>query len=391
MTDIGALGGFPARQPSTSTRRRRPVRVLMVQTQAENAGAQEISRLLGRDLETRGYEVHHLFFYRRTAGADALPNVVHCADGRPSGVAGMLKLFARIAGQIRRIRPDVVLTFQHYGNIVGAPLTRLVSSAPVIANQVSAEGVTNRVIRAADRILGQLGFFDSVTVNSDDTARAFSRHPAGYRARIVSVPHGFEDKSAAIAKADARARMGLPGNRPLIGCAARLHAMKRLDDAIRLLPHRPDWVLALAGQGAERAALEALAADLGVATASASSVNSTLKRCASSSPRSTSSSSRARPRRSASPPSRPPGGVPVVANRLPVLEEVLRSDDGTAAAFVDATDTAAFAAAVDGVLADPDRAVALVRAGRGLSGRYSLSAMVDAYEALIARALGHGA
>ncbi len=47
----------------------------------------------------------------------------------------MLRLFGRIAGEIRRIRPDVVLTFQHYGNIVGAPLTRLVSSAPVIATR----------------------------------------------------------------------------------------------------------------------------------------------------------------------------------------------------------------------------------------------------------------
>ena len=37
-------------------------RILFMQTQAENAGAQEISRLLGEGLSARGHEVHHVFF-----------------------------------------------------------------------------------------------------------------------------------------------------------------------------------------------------------------------------------------------------------------------------------------------------------------------------------------
>ncbi len=217
-------------------------------------------------------------------------------------------------------------------------------------------------------MLGQLGFFDTVTVNSDDTARAFAGHPAGYRSRIVSVPHGFEDKSTALSKAEARAMLGLPGNRPIIGCAARLHAMKRLDDAVRLLPLRPDWVLALAGQGAERAALEGLAADLGVADRvrflgelDAGTMRTFLASLdAFVFPSAAETFGLAAVEAAQA-------GVPVVANRLPVLEEVLRSDDGVAAVFVDATDSAAFATAVDGVLADPDHAADLVRAGRGLS------------------------
>lgn len=390
MTDFGALEGVRARQ-SVTVNPRRAVRVLMVQTQAENAGAQEISRLLGRDLEQRGYDVHHLFFYRRTAGADRLAKVVHCADARPSGIAGMLRLFTRIAREIRRIRPDVVLTFQHYGNIVGAPIARFVSAAPVIANQVSAEGVTNRLIRAADRLLGNLGFFDAVTVNSDDTAKAFAAHPARYRDRIISVPHGFEDKSAGIGKAEARARLGLPGNLPLIGCAARLHAMKRLDDAVRLLALRPTWTLALAGQGPEHAALASLAADLGVTDRVhflgeldpdgmriflASLDAFVFPSAAETFGLAAVEAAQA--------------GVPVVANGLPVLREVLQSDHGPAAVFVASEDTEAFAAAVDGVL-DPTQAAAIVRSGRQLSGRYSLSAMVDAYEALITRVMTRGA
>jgi hypothetical protein len=38
-----------------------------MQTQAENAGAQEISRLLANDFSARGFDVQQLFFFRRTA------------------------------------------------------------------------------------------------------------------------------------------------------------------------------------------------------------------------------------------------------------------------------------------------------------------------------------
>jgi hypothetical protein len=63
---------------------RGPVRLLFIQTQAEMAGAQEISRLLGEGLscEERGgepeFEVHHLFFYRKTAAFDRWKNVHFC-------------------------------------------------------------------------------------------------------------------------------------------------------------------------------------------------------------------------------------------------------------------------------------------------------------------------
>jgi hypothetical protein len=39
-------------------------RILLLQTQAENAGAQEITRLVGAGLTAAGYEVYNLFFFR---------------------------------------------------------------------------------------------------------------------------------------------------------------------------------------------------------------------------------------------------------------------------------------------------------------------------------------
>src|SRR3954447_22366326 len=113
-------------------------RILLIQTQAENAGAQEISRLIGAGFSARGYEVHSLFFFRKTRSFDEPPNTSYGAPSRPGTPLAFLRFLWTLGQRIRQVRPDAVLTFQHYGNAIGGAVSRLVSPAPVIANQVTA-------------------------------------------------------------------------------------------------------------------------------------------------------------------------------------------------------------------------------------------------------------
>src|ERR1043165_9628749 len=112
----------------------RPQRVVLVQTQAENAGAQEVSRLLGRGLTARGYEVFNIFFFRKSDSFDEPANTFYCAPQRPGNPLALLQMLWRLARHIRTIRPDAVLTFQHFGNVLGGLVSRLTCGAPVIAN-----------------------------------------------------------------------------------------------------------------------------------------------------------------------------------------------------------------------------------------------------------------
>src|SRR6185369_12627905 len=89
-------------------------------------------------------------------------------------------------------------------------------------------------------------------------------YPRGYRSRLKHVAHGFDRKSTEISKAAARQIFGLPGDGVVLGSVARLHPLKQLDAAIRILVDRPNWSLALAGQGADEARLRQLATELGV-------------------------------------------------------------------------------------------------------------------------------
>jgi glycosyltransferase involved in cell wall biosynthesis len=355
-------------------------RILMIQTQAENAGAQEISRLVGAGLTARGYDVHHLFFFRKTRSFDEPPNTIYCAPHRPGTPLAFLRFLWTLGRRIRQLRPDAVLTFQHYGNAIGGTVSKLVSPAPVIANQVTARWTMPWLLRLIDIAMGSLGFFQCITVNSLDMQREYSSYPALYRMRIKHVAHGFEQKSTELCKTEARRLFDLPADAVLLGSVARLHPTKRLDAAIRLLADQPRWQLALAGQGPEEAQLKLLARQLGVSgrvhfigeiaperigallagldvfvfPTKAETFGLAAVEAAN-------------------------AGVPTVANDLPVLREVLSYQGKPAALFVDASDQAKLSAAVCRVLEDEALGATLRQNAKGLKTRYSVDTMVEEY------------
>jgi len=380
----------------TKNRRKRgPTRLLFIQTQAEMAGAQEISRLLGDGLsrEQRGgepeFEIHHLFFYRKTAAFDRWHNVHFCLEDSPKGPISFIRFLSKLVAMIRRIQPDVLLTFQHYGNIFGAPAGRLAGVPVVIANHVSAPATISPPTRVIDKVLGLLGTYDVITVNSNETWRNYHEYPARYARRLVHVPHGFEDKSVEIGRQEARAAFGLPTGVCLLGSVARLHPLKQLDTAIAVLARRQSLHLAIAGQGPDEQRLRACADELGVASrvhfvgdmppqkvglflaglnvfvfpSAAETFGLAAVEAAQ-------------------------AGVPVVANDLPVLHEVLNVDDESCALFVNALDVEDFAAKIDVVLQDHRKAARMISLGRKLAGRYSVDGMVQAYAGLIREAIG---
>jgi glycosyltransferase involved in cell wall biosynthesis len=367
----------------------RKPRVLVVQTQAENAGAQEISRLVGAGLTARGFDVHNLFFFLQSASFEAPPNTSFCAPSRPGNLFSFLRFLWRLARGIRKMRPDAILTFQHYGNTIGGAVARLVSPAPVIANQVSARLTMNRLVRAVDVAMGSLGVFKCITVNSQDMFREYSHYPQGYRRRLKHVAHGFDQKSTEMSKAVARQLYDLPADGVVLGCVARLHPLKQLDAAIRILADRPYWKLALAGQGADEARLRQLAMELGVANRvyfigeiapeKVGSFLACLDVFVFPSQAETFGLAAVEAAHA---------GVPVVANDLPVLREVLSYRGEPAAVFVDASDTAMLAAAVCNVLGDNTLNDTLRQNAKGLRLRYSVDAMVDDYVRILQDACG---
>jgi glycosyltransferase involved in cell wall biosynthesis len=362
--------------------------VLLVQTQAENAGAQEISRLLGAGLTARGYRVTNLFFFRKSASFDEPPNTLYCASRRPGNPLALLRMLWALGRHIRAIKPDAVLTFQHFGNVIGAGVSRLVSRAPIVANQVSSALSMSWPVRTADIVMGSLGFFDRITLNSQDMQREYSRYPAAYRSRMMHVPHGFDDKALTLSKGAARQTFKLPQDRVLLGCAARLHPHKRLDAAIRLLPDQPSWHLALAGQGDDEARLRRLANELNVSDRLHLLGEIPPRRMADFLacldvfvfPTQAETFGLAAVEAANA-------GVPSVVTDLPVLREVLSFGGKPTALFVDTADHAKLSTAVSRLLSDDQLSNELRQNAKGLKLRYSVDAMVEEYVRILGQVI----
>ena len=368
---------------------RRPLRIALVQTQAENAGAQEISRLVAAGLEARGHAVRQIFFFRRTASFDAVDGASFVCAERPSSPWAVLGFVVRLRAALRDARPDAVVTFQHYGNAIAAPVARSLGCRAVVANQVSAGAMVNPALRWADAILGSIGAYSRIVINSVETEALYRRYWRPYSRRILRIDHGFRDKSAAVSPDEARRSFGLPPGVTLLGCASRLHPLKQVDCAVRVLAIRPDLHLALAGQGVERPKLEALAAALGVTDRvhfvgelDPQAIGVFLAGLDVFLHPSRAETFGLAPVEAAQ------AGVPVVCNALEVLKDVLQVDGEPCALFARAEDPASLAGAVDRILTEQGLADALRRSGRRLSSRYPIDAMVDGYAALIDELVG---
>jgi glycosyltransferase involved in cell wall biosynthesis len=358
-------------------------RVLIFQTHAENSGTQEISRMLNAGLSARGYEVFELISVSTTAHMHAGDNVVVCSMKPGKGIAYHVRMALQVLVQFRRLRPDVVLSMQWGGNMLSAFIAPFAGSPVLIANQFTAPTVPP-LARWIDRVQGASGSFARIVANSRAIERLFANHPARYRKRLVLIDHGFQPKTSRLSKADARRVLGLPPNGALLGSVGRLSTGKHLDAAVKLLPGQKGWRLALCGHGPEEERLRALAHDLGCADrlhllgeVHPDRVGDVLAAfdvfvfptIAETFGLAAVEAAQA--------------GVPVVANTLPVLQEVLSVKGEPCALFVSPDDTGAFAEAVTRALSDEPLRDHLRSLGGHLEDNYPLEKMFDAYDELI--------
>ena len=354
--------------------------IVLIQTQAENAGAQEVSRQLAQGLKAKGWRARQIFLYRKTDAFDLDDDVFFCAAQRPGSIAGVVRLLRRLYAELRRDKPDALIAFQHFGNLIAAPVARLAGIKMIIANQVTAPHTVALSVRLADKIIGRLGVYTHIVVNSSVTEAEYAKYPPSYSGRLTRIDHGFHDKSSPLAKSAARLALGLPEGVELLGCAARLHPLKQLDLAIRILTLNTGQHLVLAGHGHDRARLEAIARDTGVAdrvhfageldTGKIGVFLAALDCFVFPSAAETFG---------LAPVEAAQAGIPVVANDLDVLRDVLSVEGEPCALFVDARDTPAFAAAVRRVFEDLALQARLTDLGKRLNERFPLGKMVDEY------------
>jgi glycosyltransferase involved in cell wall biosynthesis len=304
------------------------------------------------------------------------------AAGRPGARTAVVPFIARrsdlraVAAHLRAllaVRPRVLHVNLHspWTSQMLLFLAPLLPGLRVVAveqlpSPASSEG-QRRIKRGASRRLAA-----HVAVG-ERSAREVERL-AGLPAGSVRVIHnGVPDVAADLARARS-------AGAPTVGSMGRLEPQKGFDVLLRALPSLPGTRAVLVGDGGERAALERLAAELGLDGRVAF----------------TGWSEDARAQLASFDvfvlPSRYEGfplavveamlaGRPVVASDVGSVREAVR--DGATGLLVPPNDPGALAAAVGRLLADPGRAREMGRAGRRLAlERYTAGSMARSFECL---------
>jgi glycosyltransferase involved in cell wall biosynthesis len=363
------------------------MKIVQVQTQAEAAGAQRVSDMVGEGLRARGHDVRTVFMYRKTPAYDNDRQADFILREQPRGLGGQLRAAAGLIGYLRAARPDAVISYQHYGNVFGTIGGRLAGARHIMANQSGApqhkgmHGLANRI----DKWMGTIGLYHTNVVNSAWTEAQYASYPAAYRRRIRRIDHGVASPRHGYEKQAARAAFDLPLDAWLAVSTGRLSTQKNHIALVAALPRLAGLHVAIAGAGPEHENLLAFAKEQGVADrlhfvgelpservfeflAAGDvfvfpSTNETFGLAVAEAAI---------------------AGLPVVANGLPVLREVLSTGTGEPAAlFVDSGDAAGFAKALADIVDNPDLARRLATSGRQLADRYSPAAMCFAYEKLL--------
>jgi glycosyltransferase involved in cell wall biosynthesis len=367
----------------------RRIKVLQVQTQAEAAGAQRVSDLVAEGLRAQGHAVRTAFMYRKTAAYDNDPHAIFISKIERMSFFGRVKIALRLIRLVNSEKPAALITYQHYGNIVGGLAGWLSSTSVIIANQSGNPGKrgVRRLLTWLDKVFGILGIYDFVVVNSATTESAYRKLSLRYAKRLVRIDHGISMHSAQPDKQSARERFGLPPTATLLVTTGRLAVGKNQDVLIKALHLLPEIHLALAGAGPDRGELEHLADRLNVRSRvhfvgelSANEIPSFLKAGDIFVFASTDETFGMSVVEAAV------IGLPVVTSDLPVLREVLTSDDGKPAGlFFVPGDHRDLAEAIRTVSDNPATSQKLTHVGRSLAHRYSSARMVAHYEELICR------
>jgi glycosyltransferase involved in cell wall biosynthesis len=304
---------------------------------------------------------------QRLEGLRVLP-----ALGRDIRGAADVRALAGLVRLMRRVRPHVVHTHTAKAGTLGR-LAALLARVPVVVHTYHGHvfrgyfsPARTRLFLAIERALAR--HTNRLTTESEGVRRELLDLGIGRPDRFLVVPPGL-DLAPFLAservRGELRRELGLAPDAALVGIVARLVPIKAhevfLEAAARLADRRPAVQFVVAGDGECRGALEARAAQLGLAgrvhflgwRADLDRVYADLDVVALTSDNEGSPVALIEALAAAR---------PVVATRVGGVPDLIEA--GRNGLLVPPRDSAALAAALDELLADPARQAALGRAGR---------------------------
>lgn len=245
---------------SRSSARARPLHVVHVVQTVNRGGAEAVVRLLSRRSVARGLRVTIVSIY--DPELTAADRTALGVPVREVGRRGRLDLgaFGRLVALLRELRPDVVHAHVHAGKYLGRAAA-IRARVPAIVFTEHGDDRSDPVRRAVNRVLdARTDRFIVFTAAHREPFLAAGVPPE----RISVIPNGVPHDAAPEDRVAARAELGLAPEDLAVLVPARLTDAEKgqslvMEAVAALRPRMPRMRVFFAGDGPDRAALEATA------------------------------------------------------------------------------------------------------------------------------------
>jgi glycosyltransferase involved in cell wall biosynthesis len=241
------------------------LRVVGLVTHNHYGGAQTALTKLMDALAARGHRTELWFLYRsRDQHEIEAPEARLLWPSPARDASGHLQAALALYRALRRARPDALVSFLPLANVLGQMLAMIAGVPARVASQRSPGCTYARPMQVLDGLAGTLGVYGRTVCVSQAVRSSFDGYPAAYRDRLIVVPNGIAQRLPGANKAAARGALALPKRAFVIAAVGRLCAEKNLKVVFDALARTPGALLALAGDGADRPALECYAQRIGI-------------------------------------------------------------------------------------------------------------------------------
>ncbi len=180
-----------------------------------------------------------------------------------------LRILPRLVSLFNRRRTDVVVTVGAGDKMFWGRLAAHIAGVPVIASALHSTGWPDGVGRMNRWLTGMTDTFIAVADSHGEFLKEFEKFPAD---KVRVIRNGVDCarfKANPSARNELRSELGLESETPLIGIVAALRSEKNhsmlVRAAAKLRDQHPEAHWVIIGDGPERATIEHLAAELGIA------------------------------------------------------------------------------------------------------------------------------
>ncbi|HET6764192.1 MAG TPA: glycosyltransferase, partial [Longimicrobiaceae bacterium] len=288
--------------------------------------------------------------------------------------------------RLRRERPDALIV----GTFKKAWLAALAARLAGVPRVLLRVGLETDTPRSAKYRFVLTRWVDAIAVNAARMRAPFLALPGWTKARVATIHNGVHLPPRRLRPGSVRAALGIPAEARVVGAVARLASQKRFDRLLRAVARMPPGVhCILAGDGELRGELERLVAELRIADrvhflghrTDTADVLDALDLFAVTSDREGMSNAMLEALAA---------GVPVASTPVSGADEALDPlPDGRRPGVIMPFDDDAILETLSGLLADPAGLAEMGGAAvERAAARFSMAAMIDAWEVLLARSAG---